>query len=224
MDTVSKLAIWNRALGRIKAGQVTDPDENSLEARECRRYYPSVISSMLEGPNDWSFAIQRVALASKANDRTAEWAFAYALPSNLGQTIRILPDLTSLGLSLPVPLPGQPYAEVWASTNLPGLEAPFIIEGTTLYTNVGEVAYLDYIINDVEGITVGELVAKAIEFELAVSLAVPVKGDRAREQQLIPLAEAAWQRAIAEDRNRQPEENRYISESMIARHGGFTGD
>lgn len=220
MDTVSKLDIWNRALGRIKAGQVTDPAENSLEARECRRFYPAIISSMLEGPNDWSFSIQRVALAQKTNDRTSEWAFAYALPSNLGQTIRVLPDMESLGLSIPVPLPGQPYAEVWASTNLPGLEAPFIIEGTTLYTNVGEVAFLDFIINDVDGVNVGALVSRAIEMELAVALAVPVKGDRQREQQLIPLAEAAWQRAIAEDRNRQPEETRYISESMIARHGG----
>jgi len=223
MDTASKLAIWNRALGRIKAGQVADPLENSLEARECRRFYPAIISSMLEGPNDWSFAIQRVALAGKTNDRVAEWAFAYALPSNMGQTIRILPDLTSLGLSLPVPLPGQPYAEIWASTNLPGLEAPFIIEGQTLYTNVGEVAFLDYIINDIEGIAIGALVSDALSLELAVALSVPVKGDRQREQQLIPLAEAAWQRAIAEDRNRQPEENRYVSESMIARHGGEAG-
>jgi len=220
MDTVSKLAIWNRALGRIKAGQVTDPDENSLEARECRRYYPAIISSMLEGPNDWSFAIQRVFLAAKTNDRDVEWAFAYALPSNMGQAIRILPDMAALGLSLPVPLPGQPYAEIWASLNLPGLEAQYIIEGSTLYTNIQNAA-LDYVVNDIEGIQIGMLTSLAIEIELAAALAVPVKGDRQREQQLIPLAEAAWQRAIAEDRNRQPEENRYVSESMIARHGGL---
>lgn len=221
MQVASKLAICQRALAKIKAGQITSYDESgSLEARECRRFYPQVIASMLEGPNDWSFAIQRVRLAAVATDREHEWVYAYAIPTNMAQPITVVPDLDAMGLSLPVALPGSPYAETWATNGI-HIETPYIIHGRTLYSNV-ENATLEYVVNDIEGIAIGARCASAIATELAAHLAVPVKGDSQREQTLFSQAEVEWQRAIAEDRNRQPQQSGdYISEAMAVRHGNI---
>lgn len=219
MASLSKLDICNRAIGRLPAKPIASIDENSLEARECRRFYPMVIADMLDGPHDWSFAIQRVRLAVLAtNDRDAEWAYAYQLPSNLGNTIRLLPDLTSLGLGIPAPLPGEPYAETWVSA-FAGLDAPFETAGQMLYANAID-ATLEYTISDVVGVSVPQLAMTAVEIDLASRLAVPVKKDSAREKDLISQTEVAWQRAIADDMNRQPTLcSGYLPEAIAARHG-----
>jgi hypothetical protein len=73
---MAKIDIFNKAISRIKAKAIQSPDENSLEARECRRHYPDVVSEMLEGPHDWSFQNRRVVLAVLTNDRctgSARW-------------------------------------------------------------------------------------------------------------------------------------------------------
>ena len=219
MPALSIIEFCNKALARIRASKIASLNEDSLSAQECRRFYPEVISEMLEGPHDWSFANRREVLAQLGtNDREAEWVYAYALPANLGSPIRVIPDLESLGLSLPVPLPGDPYAEAWAATGV-YVETPYVIEGATLYTNV-EAATLEFTVNDIAGLNVSQLVILAITLELATRLAIPVKGDSDREAKLAQAAEIAWQRAIADDRNRHPEHSgQYVSEAMMARRG-----
>lgn len=223
MPSLSKIEICNLAIAHLPASPIVSIDESSMEARECRRFYPHVVADMLGGAHDWSFANARVLLAQLAtNDRSSEWAYAYALPANLGNPIRVLPDFDSLGIAIPVPLPGQPYAEAWSLHGL-FVETPYIIEGTTLYSNV-ETATLEYAINDVAGINVPQLVITALALDLASRLAVPVKKDSDRETKLMQLAEAAWQRAVADDRNRHPESyGNYVSEVMLARRGYLSG-
>jgi hypothetical protein len=219
MRAFSQLGIFNQAVAMLPATPIASPDENSLEARECRRLYPEVVADMLEGPHDWSFANQRVLLAALVtNDRSDSWLYAYALPSNLGNPVRVLPDLSSLGLLLPVPLPGQPYGEVWVSA-IQRLEMPYEIEGQTLYTNTSA-ATLEYTINDVAGVPITQLAITALATDLAARVCVPVKKDSQRESVLLQKAELAWQRAIADDRNRQPESYAdFLPETIAARHG-----
>lgn len=221
MIAASQLSISNQAIDKIKAKRIASIDEKSLEAQHCRAWYPQVVANMLEGPNDWSFAIQRVQLGQLAtNDREYEWAYAYQVPSNMAQAIRVIPDLEALGVALPQALPSDPYAEVW-SVNGIAIETPYIISGTTLYSNAKD-ATLEYVINDIEGIVIGQMCAFALALELAAHLAVPVKGDSKREGELLSQAEVAWQRAIAEDRNRQPTHTGgYISDAMAVRHGSI---
>jgi hypothetical protein len=215
-----QLDISNRAIGRIGAKPIASIDEASLEARECRRFYPSVIANMLEGPQDWSFAKQRVLLAEVDNGRPDEWAYAYQLPSNCASPVRLLPDLSGLGLSIPVPLPGDPYAETWFFANLSGLEATYILDDDVIYTNE-PTATLEYIINDIANLNVSNLVIQAVVLQLAAEIAIPVKKDAAVRKDALGEAEVAWERAIADDRNRQPETwGDYTSEAIIARHGG----
>ena len=222
MQSTSKLDIWNLAMSKIRAKSISSPDEVSLEARECRRVWPQIVGAMLEGAHSFSFFNQRVALALLlTNDRSTEWRFAYAVPANMGKAIRIIPNLSALGLTLPpVPLAGDPYRETWGYIgNYP--EIPYIIEGTTLYTDV-ETAYLEYGIDDIDGVAIGKMAANALALELAAATAVPVKGDSAREKELMQYTEAAWERAIAEDRNRQPETyGDYCSEAMDVRSYGM---
>jgi hypothetical protein len=219
MPVPSQLSISNLALAHLPAAPIAAVSENSLEARECRRFYPEVMADMLAGPHDWSFGDQRVLLAQLgANDRDQEWLYAYALPSNLGSPIRVIPDLAGAGFAVPVPLPGDPYAETWMTDGV-FIETPYIIEGSTLYSNVQN-ASLEFTINDVAGVNISQLAIRAVSLDLASRIVVPIKKDSDRETRLIQAAEAAWQRAIADDRNRQPEtQGGYISEQLAARRG-----
>jgi hypothetical protein len=214
-----QLDISNRAIGRIAAAPIADIDEDSLEARECRRFYPSVISNMLESPQDWSFARQRVLLAEVDNDRPDEWAYAYHLPSNCASPIRVIPDLEGLGLSLPIPLSNDPYFEVWANAALAGIESVYVIDDNVIYTNETN-ATLEYVIDDIAGLRVSNLVIEAVRLQLAAEIAIPVKKDSNLRTAILQEAEVAWQKAIADDRNRQPETYAgYIPEGIAARHG-----
>ncbi len=220
MPSFSKIEISNKALARIRASVIASIDENTLEARECRRFYDEAMGDMLEGDHDWSFANQRVALAQLTNDRPNEWGYAYALPSNMagGSSIRVLPDLDALGLGLPVPLAGDPYAETWASHGN-YVEAPYTVEGSTLYTNYAT-ATLEYGINDAAGVVVPHRVVTALTLDLASRIAVPIKNDKERESTLQAAATIQWERAIADDRNRHPQHTGgYVSETMLARRG-----
>lgn len=219
MPAYSRTELINLALAKIRGDAIGAYEENSLAAREARRFYPLVMSLMLVGSSEFSFANQRIALNALAtNDRSYEWLYAYSLPSNMASPLRIVPNYGSIGIGIPVPLQGDPYAETWGYGSY-DIGMPYIIEGATLYTNV-PTATLEYVLNDVAGLVIPEMVADAIAAELGARLAVPVKGNSGREKELKAEAEVAWQRATADDRNRHPElSGQYVSETILARSG-----
>lgn len=222
MPVVSQTEVCNLALSRIRSEPISSINENGLPARECRRHYPRAIADMLDGPFDhaWSFSNVRVVLALLAtNDREQEWMYAYALPSNMASPIRVVPDFEGLGVGYPIPLMGEPYAETWATAGVGFYETPYIIEASTLYTNV-ENARLEYAINDIAGLNVSQKVITALELDLGARLAFPIKADKEREKTLAQAASTAWERAIADDRNRHPVHfGEYVSEAMASRRG-----
>jgi hypothetical protein len=88
----SQVDICNLGLAHIGAeAQVASisPPEGSVEAGLCSRFYPIVRKELLESAN-WQFALKRVQLAEVANPSTV-WQFAYALPSDCIDALRILP-------------------------------------------------------------------------------------------------------------------------------------
>lgn len=217
----SRVSICNLAIARLPAKAIATYEENSLEARECRRHYPQVIDEMLQGPHTWSFQIQRVELAALAsNDREHEWLHAYQVPANMGHAIQLMPNLDAVGGGYPVPLPGEPYREVWGGVSQQ-FGVPYIISGSTIYSNQ-ESAILEFGVNSVEEASLPPLVVNAISAELAARIAIPVKQDRKLKAELAEEAEIAWQRAMAEDQNRHPRQSgNYISETMLARAGAL---
>lgn len=220
----SQLDICNQAIALIKAKAIQSLGDNSLEARECSRFYPQVLAVALEGPvgsnHVFSFANRRVVLAETTNDREHEWLYAYAVPADMGTPLRVIPDWEGAGAGIPVPIPGEPYAETWSGTAL--YEAPYSIENGIIYTNV-ETATLEYGLNDIEEGSLPAIVVDAMVTDLASRIVVPVKGDDKKRRQYMEEADLLWQRAVADDQNRHPQRHgNYVSEAMAARAGWLT--
>jgi hypothetical protein len=169
----------NLALGELRAPPIIDIAEDSLEARECARFYPHCLRLLLER-HDWSFTNRRATLAELAvNDRVSEWPHAFALPADCATPLRLV-------------------APCAAGT------VDFVVENRTLYTRLPD-AVLEYAAGDVAESEMSALFVDALAYALAARLAVPIRDSREIKGQLLQQAEIALQRAVAEDRNRQPE-------------------
>lgn len=213
----SRISLMNEALAQLPTAPIVTEEENSPAAREVVRYFDRVVAELLE-IHDWGFATKRSALAVLTNDREDEWAYAYAVPGDMGTPRMVIPDLESLGLSIPVEGPfTPPYYEVWAGIDQ-AFGPTFIIEGGKVYTNI-EDATLEYGRSTIEPASMPALFQQAVVMELASRIAMPVKKDRALKADLIKEAEAAKARAMADDENRHPRQfpRAFTSEAAIAR-------
>ncbi|MDH7973687.1 hypothetical protein QH494_15960 [Sphingomonas sp. AR_OL41] len=197
----------NLALGELRAPPIADISEDTIEARECARYYPQVLRILLER-HDWSFANRRATLAQLAtNDRPNEWSLAYAMPTDVAKPLRLAPA----GFS------------AWPSCDWTGPASQFLIENGTLYTNVTD-AVLEYSAATVDDGAMTGLFVDALAFALAARLAVPLRDSPTTKGQMLQQAEIAFQRAVAEDRNRQPQrDTESVDEVGAARMGGWPG-
>jgi hypothetical protein len=85
----SEVDICCAALSHIgDAANIASLTENSAQAEHCARFYPIARDSLLE-MHDWGFATKRVALAQITN-ASSTWAYCYAVPSDLVNTISVL--------------------------------------------------------------------------------------------------------------------------------------
>lgn len=74
------LDIWNMALSNISAdSEIEDPNENSLEARQCRLHWPTVRDAVLRS-FDWGFARRRFSLPLLGEVGGARLRYRYSLP------------------------------------------------------------------------------------------------------------------------------------------------
>lgn len=91
----SVVDICNMALSHIGADAIVasiDPPDGSAEAGHCARFYPQARTELLDA-FAWTFAKKRVALAAVANP-SAVWAYAYALPADCLNALRVLETTT----------------------------------------------------------------------------------------------------------------------------------
>jgi hypothetical protein len=185
------IPICNMALGELRAGSITDINEDSVEAGKCALYYPQALKLLLER-YEWSFATRIATLALLTdNPRASEWTFAYGLPTDLATPKRLVPPGTqtqSSALSPPYPVIGQPY----------------IVEAGILYTHTPG-AILEYSTNDLDESVMSGMFIEALAASLAAKLAVPLRDSTQLKGQLLQQAEVEAQRAIADDANRQPQ-------------------
>lgn len=89
----SEVDICNAALALLgDAATVASlsPPEGSAQASHCARFYPVARDSLLE-MSTWSFSTTRVQLAQISYGFTS-WAYAYEAPSDLINTIAVLPS------------------------------------------------------------------------------------------------------------------------------------
>ncbi len=90
---ISKLSIWNMALGFIGTRTIADVHENNLEAVQCNLYWDSARRQALRD-YPWNFAQRRAWLAKVPMPAGYEqqYSHAYAVPSDMLLAQRIYPS------------------------------------------------------------------------------------------------------------------------------------
>ena len=196
----SRVDICNQALAAVGANRIESIDEDSVAARECALAFDGVVADLLER-HEWGFASARVTLAVVPNARPDEWLYAYARPANAASLRRVI-------------WPGRRCAAALGALR-------FIADGTTIYTNV-EGALIDYVRSDVQPGEMTALFARAVAYELAVRIAMPLRKDRGIVGDMVRFSERARAEAMADDANRNPRiAPAYVSEVELAREGWF---
>lgn len=138
----SDVDVCNLGLGFIGADAIIasiDPPDGTVEAGHCARLYPIARRELINS-HPWTFAKTRAQLAQVTNDSTV-WQFAYALPSNCINPLRILTldVITAAGFFpwvCPYPLP----EELGFFTERGS--ADYQVEGGVLRTNQPEAVLL----------------------------------------------------------------------------------
>jgi hypothetical protein len=203
--------LCNRALASIAKGQIASLDEPSLEARECKRYAQPLLNEMA----DWSDLIPlgqtRVVLAAVANDRPAEWNYAFAAPAGMAQAIAIRRAEEAAG-SLPL---GGPFT----FPEQDRVTIAFTFEGTKIYTNV-ETPTLIYTRSQIDVTELSPLMQQAFADELAARVSMPLSKDPKLVDARMVIAERSRVRALADEENKTDRRQiRYVTEVEYARAG-----
>lgn len=207
----SLIDLCNRALAAVAMGQIASLGEESLEARECRRFAQPLLNEMA----DWSDIIplgrKRVVLAETPNDRASEWLYRYAAPSDMAQPIAIRAKADPAE-RLPL---GGPF-------NFPLQDAvtlAFIYEEGAIYTNVPD-ATLIYARNQIDAAELSPLMQKAFCDELAARVAMPLTKEAKIAQALANVAASSRVTALTDEENKtERRQIRYTSEAEFARMG-----
>lgn len=167
-----------------------DPPEASVEAQRCAQFYPMTRRTLL-ALHPWSFATKRVLAAdlSPSNDVPGNWAYAYALPSDV---IRIT------GVYGAGQWKDEEYAPELAYETGSAGSGPRII-----YSNAPD-ATIRYTFNQVDSTLYPPLFVEAFTWLLAGKLAGPtIKGTEGmRVAQGATQTGMSWAvKAAAEDAN-----------------------
>lgn len=200
---LSDTEICNLALAELPDKAIASLDEASLQGRECKRVYQQAVEELLQ-PHPWSFPTTRITLAEIANDRPGEWAHAYQMPTGVGMVRKIIwPQPDTTGLTAPV-LFGQRLAPPGGGQTLWDRAPPqdYVTAGTTIYTDVPG-AVLEYLLSTDGEATFSPLFIKALYFDIASRICMPLTKSSDRKKELISQAELWKGRATAADLNSQ---------------------
>ncbi len=192
----SMISIWNLALGHIgQDANVSDPNEQSMEAEYCRNFYPVARDTALED-FAWTFASKRANLGLLSSTQEP-WLYAYALPADCLKPRRVLPQ--------------EPCND---QENL-----HFLVENGVVYTNVKD-AVLVYTYNLTDTTKFSPKFVLALSRLLASFLAGPIlkdtTGRAAAAQMQIYMVELG--KAEASNGNSDNNPPPYVPSSIAARY------
>lgn len=114
----SKVDIINRAMIKLGAPTIADPNEDSEQALKANVVFDSLLASELR-KHAWSFAIARTQLAALAEAPAYEWTYQFQLPADFVRVVQVN-DYWQ-------------FAGVREATDEAAV--PYVIEGTKLLTN-----------------------------------------------------------------------------------------
>lgn len=204
--------LCNAALDLVPSATIVTLDENSLQAKACRRWFPTVLAELLEVAN-WGFNRRTVALPLLAeNPLMTRWGFAYNLPADCAMPLNVLT--------------GGGFSDWNANVNgMPAVSArqAFAIAGNILFTNTPN-AFFEYITSEtlLENTYAG--FRKVLYLELAAAISLPITKDAKRRRDLLQEAEVARQRATANAFNREPKTYGDFMPDAVRAHMGLLID
>lgn len=87
----SEVEICKMALSHIRAGSINSLTESSVQAQQCKLFYPLVRDQMLRdlAPH---FAKRVRALAERSGDDIFNWAYSYQYPSDCLKVLKLRPN------------------------------------------------------------------------------------------------------------------------------------
>lgn len=220
----SPVDIVNLGLAHIGAeAQVSsiDPPDGSYEAGLAARFYPQVRREVIDRAG-FAFSLKRVALAEVTNPSTV-WLYAYALPADCINAIRVLSLNYVTAASLLAPLDSvfvlQQNALVIDNLFTERGSSDFEIEGDVLLTNEPE-AVLKYTADVTDTGKYPPLCVTAMGMLMASYLAGPIiKGVDGMKVgvEWRRVADRALEQAKASDANASSERAEHVAESVRAR-------
>lgn len=215
--------ICNLALDEVPAGRLVSLDEQSLQAKTCRLWYPQILAELLEAAN-WGFARSRIPLARTTNDRQDEWSAAFQLPTGVAFPLAVY-NGKGKGRNMGVNYVHQDWTANAKTTKQLDEAAmnrvPFAISGNKLYTYSDNVV-LEYVADSIFVERSYALFRKALILKLAAAVSMPITKDPARKAALLQEAEIAEQRAVANAFNREPQTYGDFIPDAVAAHTGMT--
>lgn len=193
----TEVEICNIALFRVRAAEIGDLNEQSVNAEKCRVLYPEVRDAVLaEGV--WGFANTTRALALTGGT-TDQWDYVYDYPNDCLNAHYIVPpggsgDIATSGITL---------------SNIEFSPIPFEIlnddAGTRAIVTNHENAILAYTkyVTDVR--LFDPMFQEALKWSLAAELALPLGGDSGSKyrDQALKAYNAVLNKAFAQNRNQQ---------------------
>lgn len=191
----SEVDISNLALAHLGDSAIVasiNPPDGSAQASHCARFYPMARDALLE-MHDWGFATKRLLLAQVANPAST-WAYCYAAPTDLVNTIAVLDSEAMDDVSVQLAV-----SNIWGDVVIPTggdyTPAEFSLESAAdgsdvIYTNQ-PAALLRYVARVTDTTKFSPLFVDCLSWSLASMLAGPiVKGEAGQ-------AEAARCQAVA---------------------------
>ena len=220
----SAVDVANMALAHIGAeSQVAslDPPDSSAEAGYCARFLPIARRIAIESQS-WTFAKKRATLAQVDNPSTA-WAYAYALPSDHINPVRVLNQAALQSALLWVDslwlTPNTP--DYWRALleNTEQASALYEIEGQTLLTHEPD-AVLIYLRDVTDVNSWSPMFTSAVAQLLAGYLAGPIiKGMEGMRvgKAWTDSGMSLLSRAAASDANATSERADFVPPTILAR-------
>ncbi len=170
----SEVDICNNALGLVGGNFITSLNDDSTEAKLCKRFYPIARDAALE-ERDWTFATARKSLVKLAEEPAFTWASQFNLPANCMRVI-----------------------SVWGPDAEDGSQTEFVKEGVRILCDeeVVNIQYIDRLTNPER---FSPLFTDALIYAVASKIAIPLTESRSLLSDMLSIYRTRIKEAGAND-------------------------
>jgi hypothetical protein len=185
----SPVEFCNDVLDEIGTHTIQSFEDNTKNAKVCRRQYPLALEELLSEA-DWKDFRVRAVLIQTTNGRGAGW-YAYALPANHAKTVKVMVDRSAIAGGVFLSADYEP-------------DVPYEIEGDVYYSRVDGLM-MEYVRSDPPIASWPAPFRKAMRAGVASKVCYPINRDKAERTSRLSEYELFRDRAKAWEMNRPGE-------------------